>query len=77
MVASAVEENLGLVFEAAEGARVDDAVPVALIMRAPLGRGLVMLATARVGAELGVGCQDEALASLEFGEGTGHGRNDQ
>ena len=38
MVAGAVEKNLRLVFEPAEGARMDDAVAVALVMRAPLGR---------------------------------------
>ena len=38
MVAGAVEKNLRLVFEPAEGARMDDAVAVALVMRAPVGR---------------------------------------
>ncbi len=38
MIAGAVEKNLRLVFEPAEGARMDDAVAVALIMRAPVGR---------------------------------------
>ncbi len=35
MVAGAVEKNLRLVFESAEGARMDHAVAVALVMRAP------------------------------------------
>jgi hypothetical protein len=39
MVAGAVEKNLRLVFEPAEGARMDDAVAVALVMGAPFGRG--------------------------------------
>ena len=35
MVAGAVEENLRLVFQPAKGARMDDAIAVALIMGAP------------------------------------------
>ena len=38
MIARAVEENLRLVFQAAKGARVDDAVAVALEFGAPQGR---------------------------------------
>ena len=38
MIAGAVEENLRLVFQAAKGARVDHAVAVALVFRAPQGR---------------------------------------
>ena len=37
VVARAVEEDLRLVFEAAEGARVDDAVAIALIFTALIG----------------------------------------
>ena len=40
MVAGAVEKNLGLVFQPAEGARMDDAVAVALVFGAPDGRRL-------------------------------------
>ena len=39
MIAGAVEEDLGLVFQAAEGAGMDDAVAVALVFGAPQGRG--------------------------------------
>ena len=38
VVAGAIEKHLRLVFQPAKGARVNDAVAVALIMRAPLGR---------------------------------------
>ena len=40
VVAGAVEKNLRLVFQPAEGARVDHAVAVALVLRAPDGRRL-------------------------------------
>ncbi len=48
VIAGAVEKNLGLVFEPAEGAGMNDAVAVALVMRAPFGRRLRMLAPAGV-----------------------------
>ena len=46
MIAGAVEEHLGLVFETAEGARVDDPVAVPLPRTAPLGLRLGMEAAA-------------------------------
>ena len=46
MVAGAVEENLGLVFQAAKGAGVDDAVAVALVFGAPQGAAVRMNAAA-------------------------------
>ena len=53
MVAAAVEEDLGLVLQAAEGAAVDHAVPVALELRAPGRRILGVDASARCPARLG------------------------
>src|ERR1035438_3953020 len=55
VIAGAVEKNLRFVFEPAKSARVDDAVAVALVMRAPFGRRFRMFATARVTAELRAG----------------------
>ncbi len=40
VVAGAIQEDLGLVFQTTEGARVDDAVAVALVLRAPFRRRL-------------------------------------
>jgi len=48
-----LRKNLRLVFEPAEGARMDDAVAVTLVMCAPGGRRFGMLASAGVPAELG------------------------
>ena len=53
VVAGAVEEDLGFVFEAAEGGRVDDARGVALEFRAPAVRRLRVEAPARGGGKLG------------------------
>ena len=72
MVARAVEKNLRLVFEPAEGARVDDAVTVALVLGAPFGRRLGMFAAARVAAELREGREDLPLDLLQFLSGAGH-----
>ena len=74
VVAGAVEEDLGLVFEPAEGARVDDAVAVALVLGSPVGGRLGIAAAARVGAELGEWGEPLALVLLEFVAGAGHGR---
>src|SRR5664279_5518248 len=73
MVASAVEENLRLVFEPAEGARVDDAVAVALIMCAPFGRSFFVFAAACVTAELCVRREDLAFNLFQFQSGARHG----
>jgi hypothetical protein len=65
MVAGAVKENLCLVFEPAEAARVNDAVTVALVFTAPVGRWLTVFAAARVRAELGVGRESLTLDLLK------------
>jgi hypothetical protein len=72
MVAGAVEEDLRLVLEPAEGAAVHDAVAVALEGGAELVALLLMGATARVGAALRAGSQMTALASFEVKTPTGH-----
>src|SRR5436190_12916168 len=72
MVAGAVEKNLCLVFQPAEGARMNDAVAVALEMRAPLGRLFLVFAPARLGAELRVRREELPLAGFEFEAGGGH-----
>src|SRR5450432_2187008 len=73
MVAGAVEENLRLVFEPAESARMDDAVAVALVMRAPFGRGFRMVAAACVTAELCVRREDLSFNLFQFQSGARHG----
>ena len=75
MVAGAVEKNLRLVFQPAEGARMDDAVAVALVMRAPFRRGLLVFASARVAAELRVGRENLAFDLFQFLTGARHGEN--
>jgi hypothetical protein len=73
VVAGAVEKDLGLIFEAAEGARVNHPVTVPLVMRAPFGRCFMVLAPARVGAELGIRGQALAFECLQFLSRAGHG----
>ena len=72
MIAGAVEKNLGFVFEPAEGARMDDAVAVALVLGAPFGRRFLVLSPARIGAELRVGRQDLALDFFQFSSRARH-----
>ena len=73
MIAGAAEKNLRLVFEPAEGARMNHAVTVALVLRAPDRRNFLVLATARVAAELGVRCEKLAFELFEFLAGARHG----
>ena len=75
MVASAVEEDLRFVFEPAKRARVNDAVAVALIMCAPVGRLFGVFASSGVGAELGVRREALAFELLQFFARPGHGSN--
>ncbi len=74
VVAGAVEEDLGFVFEAAEGAGVDDAVAVALEMGAPVGGVFGVLAAAGLVAELGVRRAGGVLAGFQFEAGARHGK---
>src|ERR1019366_1849043 len=73
MVAGTIEENLRLVFEPAEGARVDDTVAVALLMCAPFGRSFFVFAAAGVTAELCVRREDLALNLFQLQSGARHG----
>ena len=73
VVAGAVEENLRLVFEPAKGARMNDAVTVALVVRAPFRRRLGILAAARVATELGVGRERLPFDLFQFLTGARHG----
>jgi hypothetical protein len=66
MVARAVEENLGLVLEPAEGAAVDDAVAVALEGGAEFVALFLVRAAPRLGAALGAGRQMAVLAPFEI-----------
>ena len=66
MIAGAIEENLGLIFEAAEGAGMNDAIAVALVMGAPFGRVFLVAAAAGVGAELRVGREVATFAFFKF-----------
>ena len=66
MVAAAVEEDLGLVFEAAERAAVDDAVAVALEVETEAMLVLGKFAAPGGGAVLGVRREVARLASLQI-----------
>src|SRR5256886_9890859 len=77
MVAAAVQEDLGFIFEPAKGARVNDAIAVALIMCAPVGRFFGVFASAGVGAELRVRREDLAFQLLQFFARAGHGSNSE
>ena len=72
MVARAVEKNLGLVLEPTKCARVDDAVAVPLILRAPFRWRLGMLATSRIPAELRIGSQRLPFDLFQFFACAGH-----
>jgi hypothetical protein len=54
---------------------MNDAVAVALIMRAPFGRDFLVFTTARVAAELCVRRENLAFDLFEFLSGAGHGSN--
>ena len=75
VIPRAVQEHLGLVFQPAKRARVDDAVAVPLELGAPLGRRLWEGATAGIGAELGERRQCGALTRFEFLASAGHGQS--
>ncbi len=66
VIARAVQENLGLVFEPAEGARVDDTVTIPLVLGAPVRRGFAVFSAAAFRAELGVRGEQTLLNLFEF-----------
>ena len=72
MVAGSVEENLRLVFETPERPRVDDPVPVALILRAKLWGILVVDPASTVRAKLCVRGKELPFPLFEFGSITRH-----
>src|SRR5271167_4746319 len=72
MVAGAVEEDLRLVLEAAEGAAVDDAVAVALEIEAEAVLVLGMNTAARSRAALGIGREVAGLASFQVKTASRH-----
>src|ERR1700761_7703138 len=72
MIAGAIEEDLRFVFKAAESARMNDAVAVALEIGAPKRRGFFVNAAATFGAKLGVGSERTAFPFLQFLSGTRH-----
>ena len=73
VIAGAVEKNLGLVFQPAEGARMNDAVAVALVLRAPERWWFLKLSPTRVAAELRIRREDLAFEGFEFLAGARHG----
>src|SRR5690242_18064397 len=73
MVASAVEKNLRLVFEATESARMDDSVAVTLILCAPFRRRLWKFPSARIAAELRERRERLAFDLFEFDARARHG----
>lgn len=74
MITGAIEEDLSFVFEAAEGAGMDDAIAIALVMGAPFRGFLWIFAAAGVGAELRAGGEGIAFALFEAEAGAGHGQ---
>ena len=72
MIARAVEEDLGLVLEPAEGAAVDDPVAVALEVEAEPVLVLRVHAAARRGAVLRVGREMAGLAFLQIKTASRH-----
>ena len=67
MIPGAVEEDLGLVFQTAEGAGVNDPIAVPLKLGSPSGRFLAMDPTASGAAELGEWGKEAAFPFLEIG----------
>lgn len=72
VVARAVEKNLRLVLQPSEGARVNNAVAIALIFRTPRRRGFIVFAPAHTGAHLGVRREGQAFDAFEFLARAGH-----
>ena len=60
---AAAKKHLCLVLQSAKGARMDNAVAIALKLGAPLGRFLGVVASAGVGAKLRVGASVAFAAS--------------
>ena len=68
MLAAAAKKHLCLVLQSAKGARMDNAVAIALKLGAPLRRFLGVVASSGVGAKLIEGAGDALGAELlEYG----------
>ncbi len=74
VIPGAIEKHLRFVFKAPKRPRVDDAVAVALVVGPQFRRRFLVDPAAALGAELGVGGEDKALARFEFRAGAGHGQ---
>src|SRR5688572_17513638 len=66
MIARAVQEDLRLVLKPAKPARVNDAVAIALVLRAPLWRRFLVLSPTCLGAELRVRSKELTLARFKL-----------
>src|SRR2546421_11252239 len=66
MIAGAVQENLGLIFESAKCARVNDSGAIALKLSAITVALLGIFSAARVSRFLRELCEDSALGRLHF-----------
>ncbi len=75
MIPGAVEKHLGLVFETAESARMDDPVAVPLVLCAPERGCLGKFASACIATELGQVSQGLAFQLFEFQSIARHGSN--
>src|SRR5436305_14154860 len=66
MIARAIEENLGLVLQAAESPGMNHPIPIPLVMGAPFGRIFAVLAASRLGAELRKRSKELTLPLLQL-----------
>jgi len=66
VVAGAVQKDLRLVFQPAKGARMNDPISVALVVRPPVGRVFGIPAPPGIGAELGVRREILAFQLFQF-----------
>src|SRR6185436_4988546 len=72
MIACPVQEDLRLILETAEGARMNHPLAIALVLRPPVRRRFFELTAERVGAELSVRREREAFELLQFKSRAGH-----
>src|SRR5260221_7682265 len=66
MISRAIEENLGFILQAPKRARMDDSIPVTLVLRPPVRRRFSVLSPARVPAELRISSQVLPFKLLQF-----------
>ena len=75
MVAGAIEEDLGFVFETAKGSRMDDAGDIALVFATPAVRRLRVEASARGRRFLGERCESPVFVTLDVFAGAEEGHS--